>query len=130
MRQAMIQLMKEAVTSIKDWNGSSIDRINDYGSRIGKTNESGSIFYRTNQRGSIIETTNESDSNFDIAKETAPGINTTIYENSAYSIVITVNNNIVTNLTINEDEKNTGISIILILKNQYLKKRLRLKWMS
>ena len=46
MRQAMIQLMKEAVAFIKDWNGSSIDRINDSGSRIDTTNESGSIIDR------------------------------------------------------------------------------------
>ena len=38
MRQAMIQLMKEAAAFIKDWNGSSIDRINDSGSRVGTTN--------------------------------------------------------------------------------------------
>ena len=29
LRQEMKQLMKEAVVSIKDWNGSSIDLIND-----------------------------------------------------------------------------------------------------
>ena len=46
MRQAMIQLMKEAAAFIKDWNGSSIDRINDSGSRVGTTNESGSIIDR------------------------------------------------------------------------------------
>ena len=39
----------------------------------------------------------------------------------------TVDNNTTTNVTTNEDENNTDINIILILKNQYLKKRLRLK---
>lgn len=59
---------------------------------------------RTNQRGSIIDTTNKSDSSFDRAKETiTTGINTTIYENSAYSNATTVDNNIVTNVTANED---------------------------
>ena len=71
MRQAMIQLMKEAVASIKDWNWSSIERINDYGPRIDTTNESGLITDRKNKTGSTIDTTNESDSNFDIVKETA-----------------------------------------------------------
>ena len=66
MRQAMIQLMKEAVASIKDWNW-----LNDYGPRIGTTNESGLIIDRKNKTGSTIDTTNESDSNFDIVKETA-----------------------------------------------------------
>ena len=83
---------------------------------------------RTNQRGSIIDTTNKSDSNFDIAKEIiTTGFNSTIYENSAYSNVTTVDNNIVTNVTANEDENKIDINIILILKNQYLKKRLGLK---
>ena len=141
MRQAMIQLIKEAAAFFKDWNGSSIDRINDIGSRIGTTNESGSIIDRKNERGSTIDTTNERDSDFDIAKETIEGINTIIYEKSVYSDVTrdensaesngtTVDNNTVTNVTTNKDENDTDINIIGILKNQYLKKKLRLKWMS
>ena len=75
---------------------------------------------RTKQRGSII----------DITKETiTTGFNSTIYENSAYSNVKTVDNNIVTNVTANEDENKIDINIILILKSQFLMERLRQKWM-
>ena len=59
---------------------------------------------KTNQRGSIIDTINKRDSSFDRAKETITmGINTTKYENNAYSNATTVDNNIVTNVTANED---------------------------
>ena len=79
MRQAMIQLMKEAEHLSKIEIVQALIELMIMVQELTKQMKAVQLS-RMEERGSYIDTTNERYSNFDIQKETATGFNTTIYE--------------------------------------------------